>query len=311
MNKNFDQLLTNVLHLNIRSLLNKSEELSDLIDEISFNFDVIGICETWLNNENDHLINIQNYVFKGKHRVNQKGGGVGFYLRENLNFIIRNDLNKTLQLDFETYVIELINKKLKNFIIVISYRPPAQNVDIYLENLDSLLVKISNENKGILLMGDFNIDCGLVNSKIPDKFFQILSTYGLTQLITIPTRISTNRKSIIDNFFINEISDIKLCGTFSCDISDHQPSFLVETLNKSKSARPASQLAGKYSFSTQRIMNLNKSLYEENWHNIIMCENVNDAFNGFIDTYQGYFNKHCLVTSRKKISQMQKTKAMD
>ena len=65
------------------------------------NFLVMGITKTWLKN-NDSFYNIDNYHFLANGREVKRGGGVGLYVRHDLNFIHRSDI------DINTSFIESI-----------------------------------------------------------------------------------------------------------------------------------------------------------------------------------------------------------
>ena len=68
-------------------------------------------------------------------------------------------LQYTKKKELESSFIEVVNLKGNNLIIRCIYRHPSMNptefIDVYM--LD-LLQKISNEDKTVTLMGDFNID---------------------------------------------------------------------------------------------------------------------------------------------------------
>ena len=51
-----DQPHFSFLHLNIRSLMNKVDDLQQYLAEIEDNFSVIGISETWLDNNIQSLV---------------------------------------------------------------------------------------------------------------------------------------------------------------------------------------------------------------------------------------------------------------
>jgi len=194
--------------------------------------------------------------------------------------------------------------------IRVKYRPPVQNVDSYLEHLDKLISTICNENKNILLMGDFNIDCcPTKTSSEKNKLLQIITTNGLVQLINAPTRITANGQSTIDNFFINKSNKVKLVGTFLSDISDHLP--IIASIDTSKTKEMFSSdvgLENKFSFSSMRIDKLNDELKAEGWQDVLSCRDVNKAFNMFVDIYKKCFNKNCLITNRKKNLKLLKQK---
>ena len=59
----------------------------------------------------------------------------------------------------ESTFIEILNKKQKNMIIGCVYKHPKHEVSDFTNNyITPLLDKLSNENKNIMIMGDFNIN---------------------------------------------------------------------------------------------------------------------------------------------------------
>ena len=78
-------------------------------------------------------------------------------------------------------------------------------------------------------MGDFNMD--LLKTKSEEKigkYYDILSRYLFVPHITLPTRITTNSKTLIDNIFSNDPDFASgVSGNFTFSISDHLPQFLV------------------------------------------------------------------------------------
>ena len=74
-----------LLHLNIHSLLPKQRDLLKLL--VSNDIDVCALNETWLNASNEHLIDIEPYIFEGTHRSGEKkGGGVGILIAKNQHY---------------------------------------------------------------------------------------------------------------------------------------------------------------------------------------------------------------------------------
>jgi len=47
----------------------------------------------------------------------------------------------------EPLFIEILRPQGKNIIVGIIYRPPNQSVDVFVDNFNEILVKISRENK--------------------------------------------------------------------------------------------------------------------------------------------------------------------
>ena len=73
--------------------------------------------------------------------------------------------------------------------------------DIY---LNSLLDKISKENKSIFRLGDFNVDLLKYDHHAPtNEFLDSLSSHMFLPHIIQPTRVPSNSKTLIDNIFSN------------------------------------------------------------------------------------------------------------
>ena len=60
---------------------------------LNFNFDCIGLTETWLKaNEETNIYNMSGYTLLSKTRSHKRGGGVGLYISDRLNYKTRDDL---------------------------------------------------------------------------------------------------------------------------------------------------------------------------------------------------------------------------
>ena len=110
----------NFIHINTRSLLPKLEELRIIAAETRVA--VIGVTETWLDYSVANAeVEIPGYHFLRKDR-NREGGGVGLYIRSDLTFNHRTDLDS----DIETVWCDLLLPKTKPIVIGVCYRAPRQ-----------------------------------------------------------------------------------------------------------------------------------------------------------------------------------------
>ena len=93
----------------------------------------------------------------------------------------------------------------------------------------SLLDKLSNENKDIVIMGDFNIN--LINyndDKHNGNFLNTMFSQSFfLSYITTTTRISRKAKTLFDNVFYKALSSI-ISENLSSMISGHLIQFLIE-----------------------------------------------------------------------------------
>ena len=150
---------------------------------------------------------------------------------KSLNFERREDLDKIMykpkELESVFVEIEVIGKK--NQIYGCIYKHPCMDIDSFNEHLENLLVKLDHEKKTSYLMGDFNMD--LLKTESDDKigeYYGILTSHLFVPHITIPTRITSTSKTLIDNIFSNDPNFMNgVSGNFTFSISDHLPQFLI------------------------------------------------------------------------------------
>ena len=135
---------------------------------------MLFILETWLDDTYS-----DQYVQYRKDRVGKKGGGILAHVREGFTFIsqptnssaggvglyVKQDLNYTIRTklslsnsDFESLWIEIDNQSHKNFICGIIYRHPNSDISSFMDYLNSTAEKIHREKKNCAILGDFNID---------------------------------------------------------------------------------------------------------------------------------------------------------
>ena len=167
----------NILHHNCRSILSKGklDEYECLIDMLSDPFDIIGLTETWLNdnNANSPIFKDYNYnhVYKTRpldknSETKDQGGGISLFVRNHIPFKIRDDLSVfTPYLELLFIEINLDNKK---YLIGVAYRVPNEKMELFIEGINSILEKIRNTYQ-VILMGDFNI-CLLHTDKHSNEF---------------------------------------------------------------------------------------------------------------------------------------------
>ena len=131
-------------------------------------------------------------------------GGTGFYIRDNINFIERSDIELTSPGNFESKFIE-IKFENKNLVIGCIYRHPNSQISVpnfCEEHLDPILIKIANDNKQCILMGDFNVNLLKSDSDTAiSLFYNTLTSHHYSPFVLQPTRLRS--KTLIDNIVFN------------------------------------------------------------------------------------------------------------
>ncbi|CAH2210661.1 jg17509, partial [Pararge aegeria aegeria] len=162
--------------------------------------DIIAINETWIREGEEGLAPVvPGYRLLHKPRPANvrggRGGGVGFYIKKTIKIKILDHPN--LQPVEQMWLTTKINGK--RITIGSAYRPPWQDVNLFLEALTQSVTNFSDCDN-IVLLGDFNIN--LLNpydnkSKLFNDFIQCVN---LAQLVTDPTHYTDHSKTLIDLF---------------------------------------------------------------------------------------------------------------
>ena len=184
---------------------------------------MIGVTETWLNDSSAQSVNIDDYESISKCRQNGfHGGGVGLYVLNNQDCKSRSDL-EIIGIDLaETLFIEIRKSCGRNIVVSVIYRPPDRNLDLFLQQFNELMSKISQENKMCYIMGDFNLD--LMNhqsSSQTGEFLDSIYSNMFHPLISRPTRITSYTATLIDNIFTDNFHNLTTSGLLFNDLSDH------------------------------------------------------------------------------------------
>ena len=108
-----------------------------------------------------------------------------------------------------------------------------------------MLEKLSSRNEYIYIVGDFNIDQINYEADIHStRLINLFISHDLRPTISIPTRVSKHRNTLLDNIFTNFIGD-KQAGVIQNNISDHSPIF-ISLNHKCSEAREANRKIWDY-----------------------------------------------------------------
>jgi len=287
------------LSLNIRSLNSNFYKLKEWIYELENNsvyFDVIGLQETWQipYPELFSLDGFQPIVYKV--RRGGRGGGVGFLVRQGLNFHVNNELSLFSENCFESICIQVnySTKRSVNFISL--YRPPcAERFNEFLDMFNHLTSAVSNRETFILT--DSNLDLLQMNSRnIVNNFFYSAVANGFLNIISKATRISDLSSTLIDQIFTNSENRSFSTGVLIDRISDHfmtVGSITASRLIKKPNVRQSRNL------SNSNKLKFLDSLSNLSWNSVLEVTDVNLSFSAFWDIFSLLFELHFPVSSTK------------
>ena len=142
---------------------------------------------------------------------------------------------------FEHLTIEIVNKNDRNIILTSMYRPPATDMQQFIQDTSELLKLINTKRnkKKIIVAGDFNVDLLKINDHVKtNDFLNTLISYSLIPTIVRPTRITDNTAALIDNIFVDIGYIVHSSGIIYDDLSDHFPTFTELLLKNPLSDNP-------------------------------------------------------------------------
>ena len=253
-----------IIHLNIRGLIGKHNELNKLITDgfgTAKPIDIIMLNETWLRKDTLNKVTFPGYTLLSKERKGKKGGGIGMIVSNNFKFRQRDDL----VIDTECFEHLIVKLKTRNssIILVTVYRPPNSNSKEFLSDYKHLIGSVNtkiNQNTPIIVGTDHNLDF-LKNDvhQITQDFIQYNLETKLIPVITGPTRIMKNSAILIDNIFISQsLTDDYRCGLLVNDMSDHLPCLL--TIEKTDPDIKGHNLIASRSLTDMKMTNIKKDL---------------------------------------------------
>ena len=140
---------------------------------------------------------MQNYSFEFT-PTESNAGGTLLYIANHLSYKPLTDisLNKANQL--ESTSIETINSRKSNIIVGYLYKHPNMDVSDFNKNyLNTLLDKLSKENKQASLLDDFTINLLNYNDhQSANEFLDSLASNSIMQYTWQPTIITSHSKTL-------------------------------------------------------------------------------------------------------------------
>ena len=249
------------------------DSLLILLDIREFSFDCIAITETKISS-NIHPtkdINISNYHYYSTPTEASKGGTL-IYVSDRLISKPRKDLEIYKPKELESTFIEIVVPRGKNFIVGCVYRHHGIEQNEFNELFTSILDKTNKEKKIACIAGDYNIDLLKINKlKQIDDYFDELTNNNFMPLITIPTRITSKSKTLIDNILYNNFVPGIKSGNINVSISDHVPQFAIIPLSNKQFIHQ------KQYFFARNFKDINKPLLLNTLKAEILTHNNDDS----------------------------------
>ena len=273
----------NILHINIRGLLNKQDGLIRLLTQMGGKnkVSVVSLNETWLRKETVNKIDIPGYKFVGNCRQGKKGGGVGLLISNCLRFREVNDLLPVLP-TLEFHCIEIMTKT-KPLLVITVYQVPNQSLPDSTSDFTKLFKLTNNPKYDTIVCSDHNLDLLKTNShQRTQDFLESITSNNFYPTITKPTRLTHTSASLIDNIFVNkrELGEYK-SWLIAEDLSDHLPCLL--NLPRLDADRSGPNQIWRRKLNEKTLSKIEQSFQNIDWNHELDVLNCEDSFNLFHD----------------------------
>jgi hypothetical protein len=230
------------ISLNVQSINAKFNEFKIYIQHLYENgcsFDIICLQETWLKDGSDtSLLQLDGYKSIYQCCKSTMHGGLAIYVKNDIKYEIIPLYPSPSNL-WEGLFIKLTVTHNKLVTIGNIYRPPRNSIEEYqtfIDEIDDVMKHLRGE---IVIGGDMNIDLLKIREKnIFNDYFENIISNGFIPKITLPTRLTRNNGTLIDNFLckISQEFSKTSAGIITYKLSDHLPYFVSLDYLKIKSS---------------------------------------------------------------------------
>ena len=275
------------------------------LKRLDFQFSVIALAETNVDQELQNLYQIPNYnnFYQSTLEGKDKGTGVALYVNKIFNACIVENVSLCNE-DIESIFVEISQSSSpKTLTVGVVYRPPNGNATKFLEQFENICTNLPDS--GVRILGDYNIDFLKMksNTNIPSQFEDNILKNGFAPVISIATHSRANcTPSCIDNILTNDIEKTLLSGTISDSSSDHMPVFEISSIYF-VDGTSKDKFVKYYEYSNQNLEKFVEKLDQELSVHCVTAEN----FAEFIHIFQSALDATCKLETLKKQNAQSKT----
>ena len=168
---------------------------------------------------------------------------------------------------------------------------------------ENVIDKIDAESKELYILGDVN--CNLLsetsahNSSYLTNIFDI---YGLSQLITEPTRVTPVSKTLIDLCITNSPEKVSNSGVIHLGISDHSLVFMTRKIHHDRNCPRTIEMRQFKHFQKDKFLS---DLEQMPWSNVDLGSDPNDMWQEWKQMFVSCMDKH----APRKLKRVSKKRA--
>ena len=193
--------------------------------------------------------------------------------------------------NIEALCIEILKPNSRPFAAMSCYRPPNPNVDQFFYAFSYLIKQLDNEDKELFILGDLNCNYLAKQADYPTNKLTLLSEeLQLTQLITEPTRITENSRTLIDVILTNSYNRVVDSGVLHLGISDHSLIYVIRKISIPSKTKPVMTTVRQ--FKIFDAITFKEDLEKQAWVDVSDHDNPNDMWIHWKHMFLNVADKH-------------------
>jgi hypothetical protein len=252
--------------------------------------DVVVVSEHGFSYETETFFKLNNFDKVSIYcRQNYKLGGVALFCKQEHQCSDLN-LNFSSEKDFEVSGMFVSTTEMKKIVIIGLYRSPIGNFLTFLKKFEQLLEMLFLDNSSFVIIGDFNINVLDINNNNVKRFKDLLQTFNLKWELNTPTRITEHSATAIDNVITNLGPRISV-EVIDTQLSDHHGQVVSINSHDVKLNTPHTEI--RRNFKDNNIVKLKRLLHTQNWQDLYVIREVDEAYNYFRATFLNCLDEVC------------------
>ena len=194
--------------------------------------------------------------------------------------------------DISCLWLEILPEKGKSFLVGNMYRPPDSKIE-YNDKFEDFIDTVLNEEKDFILLGDINKN--LLNDEIEREWGNFITSLGLTQLVSEPTRVTNESSTLIDHIYTNKENNIQHVNVEKLCLSDYYGIFCNRSSHVSSDRNNEHQYITYRSFKNFEENRFLNDLSMVPWEIIECFDTIDDMVSVWTSLFTEVLNKHAPI----------------
>lgn len=259
--------------VNIRSIRKNFEEFNLYRESKAKNFEILGLVESWIREDEAFRFKIENYDLYVQERANQRSGGVALYVRSDL----KCSVSKIISQQFNALRFTISSEPNPPITGILVYRFWQQSIKAFTEQIESVILNMTERS---VVFGDMNLN--LFDIGRCSEYLNTMQSLGFKSLINTPTRTTATSKTCIDHFWFRggpgSNSDSNAHHNLvELPFTDHALAKISLNWNSVTSSQPTEKIV-----KTTNWNRVKEQLASHKWDSVLNNPNVDTAFDNFI-----------------------------